>query len=144
MQWGHGGPLARRKPSAQQVPGPQARPLAPRLSTTGHRRLCEKLRCHPHPARPPNRQAARIRCWRGSGRPALHGTPGTGWRRIVCRAEGVEGRLDANGLKFGIVVAKFNDIVTRPLLAGALAAIDRHGGVSAVDSQAGGLGSGKL
>lgn len=39
-----------------------------------------------------------------------------------------EGTLDAKGLKFAIVIGKFNDLVTKLLLEGALHAIKRHGG----------------
>ncbi|MBM3798172.1 MAG: 6,7-dimethyl-8-ribityllumazine synthase [Acidobacteria bacterium] len=38
-----------------------------------------------------------------------------------------EGHLDAKGLKFAIVVARFNNFITDRLLAGALDALDRHG-----------------
>lgn len=38
-----------------------------------------------------------------------------------------EGRLDANGFKFAIVVARFNSFVTERLLEGALDALKRHG-----------------
>jgi 6,7-dimethyl-8-ribityllumazine synthase len=38
-----------------------------------------------------------------------------------------EGTLQAEGLRFGIVVARFNHLVTEPLLEGALAALRRHG-----------------
>ncbi|HWI50803.1 MAG TPA: 6,7-dimethyl-8-ribityllumazine synthase [Symbiobacteriaceae bacterium] len=39
-----------------------------------------------------------------------------------------EGHLTAAGLKFGIVVARFNEFITGKLLAGAQDAIRRHGG----------------
>jgi len=39
-----------------------------------------------------------------------------------------EGKLDAKGLKFGIVVSRFNDFITAKLLEGALDCIRRHGG----------------
>ncbi len=39
-----------------------------------------------------------------------------------------EGQLDATGRKFGIVVSRFNDLVTTRLLGGALDCIKRHGG----------------
>lgn len=39
-----------------------------------------------------------------------------------------EGMLDARGLKFGIVCARFNDFFVSKLLEGALDAIVRHGG----------------
>lgn len=35
--------------------------------------------------------------------------------------------MDGAGLRVGIVVARFNDFVTRPLLTGALENLDRHG-----------------
>lgn len=38
-----------------------------------------------------------------------------------------EGTLQAEGLRFGIVVARFNHLITDPLLEGALAALRRHG-----------------
>lgn len=38
-----------------------------------------------------------------------------------------EGNLSASGLKFGLVVARFNDFITRQLLEGALAGLRRHG-----------------
>jgi 6,7-dimethyl-8-ribityllumazine synthase len=40
----------------------------------------------------------------------------------------VSGKLDAAGLRFGIVVARFNDFVTARLLDGAVDAIVRHNG----------------
>ena len=40
----------------------------------------------------------------------------------------VEGVLDAKGLRFGIVVARFNSFITDRLLSGALDEIVRHGG----------------
>ena len=39
-----------------------------------------------------------------------------------------EGVLDASGLKFGIVCARFNDFFVSRLLSGAMDAIVRHGG----------------
>ena len=39
-----------------------------------------------------------------------------------------EGMLDASGLKFGIVCARFNDFFVSRLLSGAMDAIVRHGG----------------
>lgn len=39
-----------------------------------------------------------------------------------------EGHLTADGLKFGIVVSRFNEFITGKLLAGAQDAIRRHGG----------------
>lgn len=38
-----------------------------------------------------------------------------------------EGRLTAEGLRIGIVVARFNELMTRSLLAGAEDALVRHG-----------------
>ena len=42
-----------------------------------------------------------------------------------------EGNLDAKGLKFGIVCARFNDFFVSKLLDGAMDAIVRHGGSGA-------------
>ncbi len=39
----------------------------------------------------------------------------------------VEGKLNAQGLKFGIVVSRFNDFISEHLLAGALDVLIRHG-----------------
>lgn len=39
----------------------------------------------------------------------------------------LEGHADATGLRFGVVVSRFNDFITRPLLDGALDALRRHG-----------------
>lgn len=39
----------------------------------------------------------------------------------------LEGKLLAEGLKFGIVVSRFNEFVTKRLLEGALDALGRHG-----------------
>lgn len=38
-----------------------------------------------------------------------------------------EGKLIAEGLKFGIVVARFNEFITGKLVGGALDALNRHG-----------------
>lgn len=38
----------------------------------------------------------------------------------------IEGHLSAKGLKFGIVVARFNEIITNKLLSGALDVLKRH------------------
>ena len=40
----------------------------------------------------------------------------------------LEGQLDAKGRTFGIIVSRFNDLVTTRLLDGALDCIKRHGG----------------
>jgi len=40
----------------------------------------------------------------------------------------IEGQLDARGMKFGIVVSRFNSAVTERLLEGALEALKAHGG----------------
>ena len=40
----------------------------------------------------------------------------------------IEGDLNAQGLRFGCVVARFNSFITDRLLGGALDAIRRHGG----------------
>jgi 6,7-dimethyl-8-ribityllumazine synthase len=39
----------------------------------------------------------------------------------------IEGELQAKGLKFGIVVSRFNDFITAKLLDGAVDALVRHG-----------------
>jgi 6,7-dimethyl-8-ribityllumazine synthase len=39
----------------------------------------------------------------------------------------MEGELQAKGLKFGIVISRFNDFITNKLLDGALDALLRHG-----------------
>ena len=39
----------------------------------------------------------------------------------------IQGDLTSKGLKFGIVVARFNDFITSRLLDGALDALQRHG-----------------
>ena len=45
-----------------------------------------------------------------------------------------EGHLVGTGLRFGIVVARFNDFISNRLLAGAKDALERHGvGVDDVD-----------
>lgn len=38
-----------------------------------------------------------------------------------------EGRLDATGLRVAIVAGRFNDLITRSLLEGALSTLRRHG-----------------
>lgn len=40
----------------------------------------------------------------------------------------IEAKLDAAGLKFGIIVSRFNDFVTDKLLQGALDGLKQHGG----------------
>jgi 6,7-dimethyl-8-ribityllumazine synthase len=40
----------------------------------------------------------------------------------------IEGELDGNGVRIGIVVSRFNSLITDRLLAGALDAIGRSGG----------------
>jgi 6,7-dimethyl-8-ribityllumazine synthase len=42
------------------------------------------------------------------------------------------GTLDATGMRFGLVVSRFNDVVSTPLLEGAVEALELHG-VSAAD-----------
>jgi len=39
----------------------------------------------------------------------------------------IEGKLDAKGLKFGIVTARFNEFISSKLLAGCLDGLTRHG-----------------
>lgn len=38
-----------------------------------------------------------------------------------------EGKLTAEGLKFGIVISRFNEFITNKLLGGAMDALHRHG-----------------
>jgi 6,7-dimethyl-8-ribityllumazine synthase len=38
-----------------------------------------------------------------------------------------EGKLDAKGLKFGIVIARFNEFISGKLLSGCLDGLKRHG-----------------
>ncbi|GFN24001.1 6,7-dimethyl-8-ribityllumazine synthase [Thermanaeromonas sp. C210] len=46
----------------------------------------------------------------------------------------LQGKLTAEGLKFGIVVSRFNEFITSRLLSGALDALERHGaGPDAID-----------
>ena len=40
----------------------------------------------------------------------------------------VEGQLDARGMRFGIIVSRFNGFVTERLLEGAMEALKAHGG----------------
>ncbi|NPA58791.1 MAG: 6,7-dimethyl-8-ribityllumazine synthase [Aquificae bacterium] len=40
----------------------------------------------------------------------------------------IEGQLNAKGLKFAVVVSRFNDLITGKLLEGAVDCIVRHGG----------------
>jgi 6,7-dimethyl-8-ribityllumazine synthase len=39
----------------------------------------------------------------------------------------IEGKLDASGLRFGIIVGRFNSFISERLLEGALDALTRHG-----------------
>lgn len=39
----------------------------------------------------------------------------------------LEGKLEARGMRFGIIVSRFNGLVTEKLLEGALEALKRHG-----------------
>jgi 6,7-dimethyl-8-ribityllumazine synthase len=39
----------------------------------------------------------------------------------------LEGKLDASGLKFGLVVSRFNNFITDKMIEGALDCLDRHG-----------------
>ena len=41
----------------------------------------------------------------------------------------IEGTLNAQGVRFGIVVSRFNDFINAKLLDGALDALSRHGAV---------------
>jgi 6,7-dimethyl-8-ribityllumazine synthase len=39
----------------------------------------------------------------------------------------IEGKLDAKGLKFGIVISRFNEFISAKLLSGCLDGLKRHG-----------------
>jgi len=39
----------------------------------------------------------------------------------------IEGRLDASGLKAGLVASRFNDFIVSRLISGAVDALVRHG-----------------
>lgn len=39
----------------------------------------------------------------------------------------IEGQLDAHGFSYGVVVSRFNDLITRQLMQGALDCLLRHG-----------------
>jgi 6,7-dimethyl-8-ribityllumazine synthase len=39
----------------------------------------------------------------------------------------IEGKLDANGLRYGIVISRFNEFISGKLLSGCLDALKRHG-----------------
>jgi 6,7-dimethyl-8-ribityllumazine synthase len=43
-------------------------------------------------------------------------------------AKVLEGKLDAHGMKFGIIVSRFNNSVTERLLEGSIEALKSHGG----------------
>ena len=47
---------------------------------------------------------------------------------VAASSKAYVGSLVANDLKFAVVIARFNDLVTKLLLEGALESIDRHGG----------------
>ena len=42
-------------------------------------------------------------------------------------AKVIEGKLSAKGVKFGLVVSRFNDFINKRLMDGALDALNRHG-----------------
>ncbi|TNJ40067.1 6,7-dimethyl-8-ribityllumazine synthase [Chlorobaculum thiosulfatiphilum] len=44
------------------------------------------------------------------------------------QVQNIEGSLNASGLKFGIVVSRFNDFIGQKLVEGAIDCIVRHGG----------------
>jgi 6,7-dimethyl-8-ribityllumazine synthase len=43
----------------------------------------------------------------------------------------IEGKLDARGIKIGIIVSRFNNFITEKLLDGAMEGLKSHGGESA-------------
>jgi len=42
-----------------------------------------------------------------------------------------KGKLDASGKRFGLVVSRFNELISKNLLAGALDCLERHGAEAA-------------
>ena len=47
----------------------------------------------------------------------------------------IEGKLDEKGLKFGIIVSRFNELISKGLLDGAVDCLKRHGATDAnIDS----------
>jgi 6,7-dimethyl-8-ribityllumazine synthase len=48
-------------------------------------------------------------------------------RKVLIMAHIYEGTLVSEGLKYGIVVARFNEFITSKLLTGSLDALKRHG-----------------
>ena len=65
---------------------------------------------------------------RAAARAPLRRAPAPARSKLYDEAQHVEGSLDAEGLSLAICVSRFNELVTKPLLDGALSAIDRHGG----------------
>jgi len=43
-------------------------------------------------------------------------------------AKVIEGKLEARGMRLGIIVSRFNNFITEKLLAGALDGVTSHGG----------------
>lgn len=50
------------------------------------------------------------------------------WTQALDTQQHHVGSLDASGLKIAVIIARFNDLVTKLLLEGALDAFKRHGG----------------
>ena len=42
----------------------------------------------------------------------------------------IEGKLDASGKKFAIIISRFNEFITQKLLGGAIDCLERHNAVS--------------
>jgi 6,7-dimethyl-8-ribityllumazine synthase len=55
--------------------------------------------------------------------------PGTENREMLIMSKVIEGNLDAAGLKFGLVVGRFNSFIGDRLVEGAVDALVRHGAV---------------
>jgi 6,7-dimethyl-8-ribityllumazine synthase len=51
-------------------------------------------------------------------------------RRMMEMAKTIQGRLDAKGVRFALVVSRFNSFISDRLLAGALDALERNGASS--------------
>lgn len=72
-----------------------------------------------------------IQCWLTAGHRQSFSSRAIRRHRcstVTASAKPYVGSLVANELKFAVVIARFNDLVTKLLLEGALEAFDRHGG----------------
>mmetsp|Transcript_690 Transcript_690/g.1804 ORF Transcript_690/g.1804 Transcript_690/m.1804 type:complete len:235 (-) Transcript_690:54-758(-) len=93
---------------------PSAAPLVVQRAVGGRRLSTGLSSPAPSPVSPPGAS------W---SRPAVQTSPRRG---IEARAT-YRGKVTGTGMKFGIVVGRFNDLVTKLLLEGALEDFERHG-----------------